>query len=112
MLNLKKGKAMSHTHLPPVVDAGGNHWQEERPALMHGRMGHPEDKQAGSSLVVLSYRNGRVGGKASVYVNAASGPFQLQFNLTACEAEELAGQLQRAASRARSMNTRPGRRAA
>lgn len=103
---------MSKPHLTPVIDAGGNHWQEEQPALHHGRMGHPEEKDLGSSLGVYSYRNGRIGGDASVYVSATSGPFQLQFNLTANEAEELAGQLQRAAARARSMNTRPARRAA
>lgn len=100
---------MSKPHLTPVIDAGGNHWQEEQPALHHGRMGHPEEKDLGSSLGVYSYR---IGGDASVYVSATSGPFQLQFNLTANEAEELAGQLQRAAARARSMNTRPARRAA
>ena len=103
---------MSNPHLTPAIDAGGNHWQEETPALLHGRMGHPEEKDLGSALTVRSYRNGRIGGDASVYVHATSGPFQLQFNLTAADAEELAGQLQRAAARARSMNTRPIRRAA
>ena len=113
MLTLKKGKVMSIDQIESPTDSPETTaWASGR-AIAGGSALSPDDKFVERSMLqVQAFKSSLPGVQASVQLSAWGGAFSALYSVTVEEAEEIALQLQAAASRVRAMNASFGARRA